>query len=60
MKIEFKSDNSLSLGKMIKIPVCVIIVKSFSKNQHILSTNSFKRLFFEYEHENEGDSYVVC
>ena len=33
MKINFKSDDDLPLGKMLNIPVCVIIVTSaFKRN----------------------------
>ena len=35
MKIKFESDDDLPLGKMLNIPVCVIIVRSvFRKNNN--------------------------
>ena len=44
VKIKFKLDDDLPLGKMLKIPVCLII-SLFSKKKQILSTSSFTLIF---------------
>ena len=42
MKIKFESGDNLLLGKILNIPVCIIIVKSvFQKKQQLLSTSFF-------------------
>ena len=42
MKIKFESDDNLFLGKILNIPVCIIIVKSvFQKKTQLLSTSFF-------------------
>ena len=42
MKISFESDDDLPLGKILNIPVCVIIVRSvFQRKRQVLSTSFF-------------------
>ena len=61
MKIKFESDDDLPFGKILNIPVCVIIVKSvFQENDRSYLQFFLKECFYEYEHEYEDDSYVVC
>ena len=61
MKIKFESNDDLPLGKILNIPLCVIITKSvFQENDKYYPQVQFKDCFFEYEHEYEDDSYVVC
>ena len=61
MKIKLESDNGFPLGKKFNIPVCVIIAKSvFEKNGKYYPQIHLKDCFFEYEHENEDNSYVAC
>ena len=60
MRIKFESDNDLPLGKILNIPVCVIIVKSvFQENDRYYPQVFLKECFYEYKHEYEDDSYVV-
>ena len=61
MKIKFESDDGLPLGKVLNIPVCVIIDKSvLQENDKYYPQVDLKDCFYEYEHENEDDSYAVC
>ena len=61
MKVRFESDNYLLLGKILNIPMCAIIVSSvFQENDKYYPQVYLKDCFYEYEHENEYDSYVVC
>ena len=44
MKIKFESDDNLLLGKILNIPVCIIIVKSVfqkKKKKQLLSPSFF-------------------
>ena len=60
MRIKFESDNNLPLGKILNIPVCVIIVKSvFQENDRYYPQVFLKECFYEYKREYEDDSYVV-
>ena len=60
IKIRFESDYGLPLGKILNILVCVVIVRSvFGKNGKYYPQVHLKDFFFEYEHENEDDSYVA-
>ena len=61
MKIKFESNDDLPLDKILNIPVCVIIAKSgFQENDKYYPQVHLKDFFYDYEHENEDDSYVVC
>ena len=61
MKIKFESNDDLPLSEILNIPVCVITAKSvFQKNDKHYPQVHLKDCFYEYEHENEDDSYVVC
>ena len=60
MKIKFESDDNLPLGKILNIPVCVIIVKSvFQKNDKYYPQVHLHEFFYEYECEYENDSYSI-
>ena len=55
MKTKFESDDNLALGKVLNIPVCIIIVRSvFHENN-----NYYSQCFYEYEYEFEDDSSVI-
>ena len=41
MKIKFESDDNLPLGKILNIPVCVIIVKSVFQKKMTNITHKF-------------------
>ena len=67
----FESNDDLPLGKILNIPVCVIIAKSvfFFKKYKYYNNDKYdkyclqvhlKDCFYEYGHENENNSYVVC
>ena len=61
MKTRFKSDEDLPLIKMLNIPVCIVIAKSvFEENDKYYPQVHLKDCFYEYEHKNGDDSYVVC
>ena len=61
MKIRFESDYGLLLGKILNIPLCVIIAKSvFEENGKYYPQVHLKDCCFEYEHENNDNSYVFC
>ena len=58
IKIRFESDDNLPLGKILNIPVCVIIVRSlFQENNKYYGQIFLHECFYEYEHED--DSYSV-
>ena len=60
MKIKFESDEDLSLGKVLNIPVCVIIVRFvFDKNKNYYPQVSLHECFYEYEYELENGSYAI-
>ena len=49
MKITFESDYGLPLGKILNIPMCVIIAKSvFEKNDKYYPQVYSKNCFFKY------------
>ena len=59
-KIKFESNYDLPLGEIINIPVCVIVARSvFQENGKYYPQIYLKYCFYEYEHENEDDSYVI-
>ena len=50
MKIKFKTNDDLPLGKIINIPVCVIIVSSvFKEDGKYYPQVSLYECFYEYE-----------
>ena len=59
MKMKFESNDDLPLREVINIPVCVIIAKSVFQEKYCPQVH-LKDCSFEYEHENQDDSYVVC
>ena len=60
MRIKFESDDNLRLGKILNIPVCVIIVKSvFQENDKYYLQIFLNECFYEYEHKCEDDSYAI-
>ena len=60
MKTKFESDDNLALGKVLNIPMCIIIVRSvFHENNNYYSQVFLHKCFYEYEYEFEDDSYVI-
>ena len=60
IKIKFESDDDLPLGKILSIPVCVIIVRSFfQKNNNYCPQVFSHECFYEYEYEPENSSYAI-
>ena len=60
MKIKFKSDDDLPLGKILNIPLCAIIVKYlFQENNKYYPQVFLHECFYEYEYESENSSYVI-
>ena len=60
MKIRFESDDDLPLGKLLNIPLCAIIVKSvFQENNKYYPQVFLNECFYEYEYEDEDDSYCI-
>ena len=48
MKIKFESDDDLRLGKILNIPVCVIIVRSvFKENNNYYPQVFLHECFYE-------------
>ena len=45
MKIRFESDDDLPLGKILSIPVCVIISKTVFQENNKYYPSLFKRVF---------------
>ena len=59
VKIKFESDYGLPLGKILNIPVCVIIAKSvFEENGKYYPQVYLKNCFFECDYAD--NSYVCC
>ena len=60
MKIKFVSNDDLSLGKILNIPVSVRIVKSvLQQNDKYSPPIYLHSCFYEYGHEYEYDSYSI-
>ena len=56
MKIKFESDDDFPLGKILNIPLCVIIVRSvFQENNNYYP----QECFYEYEYELENGFYAI-
>ena len=59
MKIKFESDD-LPLIKILKIPVCIILIRSaFQENNNYYPQVFLHECFYEYEYEFEDGSYVI-
>ena len=59
MRIKFESNYGLPLGKILNIPVCVIIAKSaFEENGRYYPQVYLKYYFLERNYVD--DSYVCC
>ena len=56
MKIKFESNDDLPLGKILNIPVCVIIVKSVFQENGKYYPQVFLK---EYDNKYEDYSYAV-
>ena len=60
MKIKFESDDNLPLGKVLNIPVCIIIVQSvFQESKNYYPQVHLHECFYEYEYEDEDDCYSI-
>ena len=60
MKIRFESDDDLPLGKILNIPVCVIIVRSvFQEHNDYYPQVYLHGCLYECEYEYENDSYSI-
>ena len=54
MKIRFESDDDLSLGKILSIPVCIIVVTSvFQEDNNYYPHVYLHECFYKYEHGNK-------
>ena len=58
MNIKFELDDKLPLGKILNIPVCVIIVRSVFQENNKYYLQVFLHEFF-YEYEYEDDFYAI-
>ena len=59
IKIKFESENDLPLGKILNIPLCVIIVKSvFQESDKYYLQVYLHECFDEYEYEDHSYSIV--
>ena len=59
MKIKFESDDDLTLGKMLNILVCVIIVKSvFEESNKYYPQVFLNECFYKYEYEDYSYSIL--
>ena len=60
MKIEFESDDHLPLGKILNIPVCIIVARSiFQENNIYYPQGYLHECSYEYEYKYEDDSYSI-
>ena len=58
MKIRFESDD-LTLGKILNIPVCIIVARSvFQENNNYYPQAFLHECFYEYEYEDDSYSIV--
>ena len=61
MKIRFKSDDDLPLGKILSIPVCIIVVGSvFQEDNNYYPQIYLHECLYEYEYKDENDSYCIA
>ena len=60
MKIRFESDDNLPLGKILNIPMCIIVARSvFKENDNYYPQIFLHECFYEYEYKYEDDSYFI-
>ena len=60
MRTQFESDDNLPSGKILNIPLRIIIVKSvFHENDKYYPQIFLNECFYEYEHKSEDDSYSI-
>ena len=60
MKIKFKSDDNLPLGKKFNILVCIIAVGSvFQESSNYYPEVYLHECLYEYEYKDEDDSYSI-
>ena len=67
MKIKFESDDDLSLGKILNIPMCIITVfkdlffirSVFQESNNYYSLVYLHECFYEDAYEYENDSYSI-
>ena len=60
LKVKFESLDELPLGKIINIPVCVIIISSVFKEDYKYYPQDFLYdCFYEYEYEENANPPVV-
>ena len=60
MKIKFESNDDLPLGKMLNIPVCIIIVRSvFEEDGKYYPQVLLHKYLYEYEKQNIINPTVV-
>ena len=62
MKCRFESDCGLPMGKIVNIPLCVIIARSvFEESGKFYPQVYLERCYLEYEKgESANDSYYCC
>ena len=51
VKIKFKSDDDLPLGKILNIPVCIITLGSVFQEDN----KYYPQVYFQYEHKYEHE-----
>ena len=55
MKIKFESDDDLTLGKILSIPVCIITVGSvFQENNNYYLQIQLHECLFEHEYKDDN------
>ena len=60
MKIKFKSNDDLLLGKILSIPVCVVTVGSlFQEDSNYYPQVHLHECMYENEYKDEDDSYSI-
>ena len=60
MKIKFKSDDDLPLGKILNIPVCIIAVGSaFQKGNNYYPQVYLYECLYEYEDDSYSIVYMI-
>ena len=59
MKVRFESNDSLPLGKISNIPVCITVARSVFHENNYYSQVYLHECSYEYEHKYKGDSYFI-
>ena len=60
MKIKFESDDDLPLGKILSIPVSIIVARSIlQENNNYYLQVYLHECLYEYEYKYEDDSYSI-